>query len=1610
MTRPTKAEMMMILEQNGIDVPQTANITQIREVYDSAIRDNLIAGASNSEVNTSLDDISTVTQTGTTVTVALSSDVNQNVPAVNQSVSISAVNTNTTEAIPSQNAVISSATYSVSAANMPILSTISSHVSCSQCKETRCSQQSEAIATTTAAISLIPAATSATAIPVVSAPLSIEAQILQAQRERQLLLLQQEIAALRLTMQPAAPSAPIVRININEIEAMVPSFSADDNYDVFKWIEDMQDAFKILRFDDEAKLIAMRRLLSGTAKSFVRTLRDTNTFNALRDALILEFGRKYTNDEIYNQLRSRRLQPSETIHRYVIEMQEIASRSSITEGELASIIVDNLDDGSNGAAMLYGATSMRQLKDLLIRYERLRQQRSAATQQNRRPLTMQSSANFQVPNRASAQVNNASASAVPNQLNTQPSAPPAVDTSVRCFNCSQFGHYQSACPKPKRPDGSCFKCGELTHVYRNCPHRVNAANAAQSNANNRSNVNRGVANINQSDEELDSMRSVSVALGYSDLKCAKFKSVFSLFDSGSPRCFTRRSLLPAFKGQSLSKTGYKLGNIELMSYGKVPVFVKLSNKIVKHETFVVPDELLFTPLIFGRDFFRKAGIKLVCMKQSYCNKTLLNLNNNKNINDKLAFKLKSLGILRSLNDFDCNTDAPMLKVIDETETDSSLANFDTKYDLIGPDDHFKFLCAIDCTSDTDNKFDINLSLPADQIQLLRSALYDAYHNTEVNPTCYDKHCMKIETTQHIPVYRRPRRLSHQQRNEVRDLVSDLLKRNIIRPSNSPYASAIVPVPKKTGEIRLCVDYRPLNKVTLRDNHPLPLPDDCLEHLGNKKFFTILDLRNGFNQIKMHEDSVKYTSFVTPDGQYEYLRIPFGLKNGPAVFQRVINNILRDLIAEGKLVVYMDDIVVASNDFKEHLKIITEVIRRLRNFGLELNLKKCKFAQTEFEYLGFHADANGLRPSDRHIQAIKLYPEPKNHKQLKACNGLFSFFRKFVQSFSRIAYPLIKLENSDGPYVFSNECRDAFLSLKQKLVEAPVLSIFDHKRETELHCDACSRGFGASLMQKQDDKKFHPVAYYSKTTSPAESRLHSYELETLAVVYALRRFHTYFDRRPFKIVTDCDALVRTLANENNSSKIARWALMMEQYNYTVQHKPGKSMAHVDALSRMEHVGVVSDLDIDFQLRVAQSRDPEICRLREHLETADSNEYELKDEVVYQISPSGARRLYVPREMINNVIRHIHEKIGHLGIDKCCCEIKRHYWFPLMKTRVHNFIRNCLKCIVHSAPPRSNKRNLFNIPKTPLPFNTVHIDHLGPLPSVISKKKYILVVIDAFTKFTKLYAAATTKSKESCTILDNYFTNYSKPRRLISDRGTSFTSEEFKKFLEERNIQHILNATASPQANGQVERVNRVLAPLMRKLCNKPGNVDWSHTLPKIEHILNNTVHSTTKELPSVLLFGVPQRDMQTDELTELLDEKNSANTRDLEKTRDLASQNILKSQFLKRNKPADIFKKGDYVAIKFLNTSPGANKKLDIKFRGPYMVKEILPHDRYVICDIDGCQITQIPYNGILEASKLKKWASDSADLVIDESPEEAPIGLEIEPVETEEEYLDYDSL
>lgn len=346
--------------------------------------------------------------------------------------------------------------------------------------------------------------------------------------------------------------------------------------------------------------------------------------------------------------------------------------------------------------------------------------------------------------------------------------------------------------------------------------------------------------------------------------------------------------------------------------------------------------------------------------------------------------------------------------------------------------------------------DIDPKLPKDQHSDIERLIEYTYLKTdiEVEPFMYQ---MKIHLTTDIPFHCPPRRLSYSERGDVQSIVDDLQKEGIIRPSNSPYASAIVLVRKKNGKIRMCIDYRALNKITVRDNYPLPLIDDCIEFLENKNVFSILDLKSGFHQVQMSPESIPYTSFVTPNGQYEYLKMPFGLKNAPAVFQRFINNIFRDLIDKREIIIYMDDIVVATHGLEEHKILLKVVLERLARRGLQLNLDKSKFAYREIDYLGYEVTYSGIRPNGAHIKSIRNFPIPTNQKQLQSCIGLFSYFRRFVPSFSQIAKPLQNLLKRQAIFDFNETCLNAFNELKCRLIEAPVLAIYN--RERRLNCIA-----------------------------------------------------------------------------------------------------------------------------------------------------------------------------------------------------------------------------------------------------------------------------------------------------------------------------------------------------------------------------------------------------------------------------------------------------------------------------------------------------------------------------------------------------------------------------
>lgn len=447
--------------------------------------------------------------------------------------------------------------------------------------------------------------------------------------------------------------------------------------------------------------------------------------------------------------------------------------------------------------------------------------------------------------------------------------------------------------------------------------------------------------------------------------------------------------------------------------------------------------------------------------------------------------------------------------------------------------------------------------------------------------------MELMLTSDKPFACAPRRLSYDEKNRLRCILDGLIDKGVIKESTSEYAFPIVLTRKKNGEIRMCVDFRTLNKQTTRDNFPLPLIEDQLDMLAGKKYFTTLDLRDGFYHIKIHENSVKYTSFVTPLGQYEFLKMPFGLKGAPLKFQRYVTQIFKDLINAGEVSVYLNDFLIMTQTIEHHFQVLKEVFKLLVANRLELRLDKCRFLETKLDYLGYTITDEGIRPTNRGLEAVQRFPTPRNVRDVQSFLGLCSYFRKFVEGFSIVAKPLYDLIKKDSEFRFEDEERETFNKLKERLIDAPILSIYFPRDETELHCDASAAGFGAILLQRKADRKLHPVFYFSKRTTEVESRYHSFELETLAIIYALRRFRTYLLGLKFKIITDCQALSLTLNKKETNPRIARWVLEMQNYDYSLEHRAGSRMLHVDALSRQ--VFVVEDNSFDRNLALCQNDD-------------------------------------------------------------------------------------------------------------------------------------------------------------------------------------------------------------------------------------------------------------------------------------------------------------------------------------------------------------------------------------------------------------------------------------
>lgn len=520
---------------------------------------------------------------------------------------------------------------------------------------------------------------------------------------------------------------------------------------------------------------------------------------------------------------------------------------------------------------------------------------------------------------------------------------------------------------------------------------------------------------------------------------------------------------------------------------------------------------------------------------------------------------------------------------------------------------------------------------------------------------------QIHTGDNPPVYKKAYRVPFHQKPVLDNLIKEQLEQGIIKESHSPWASPVVLVPKKspdgTPKWRFCVDFRSLNALTAADVYPLPNITETLDSLGGCKIFSTLDLKSGYHQIRMDEASQSKTAFNVPGGHFEYTRMPFGLSTAPATFQRLMDSVLMGLKGENCLV-YLDDIILYSADLGTHLQALDQVLSRLKSVNLSVQLSKCHFVVDEVDYLGHKVSKRGVEPDSSKVMAVRDYPVPKCVREVRSFLGVAGYYRRFIENFAKLGKPLFDLTKQNTTFNWTPACQTAFDTLKEKLLTAPVLVFPNFQKPFILATDASNQAIGAVLSQEIDGEE-HPVAYASRTLFPAEKNYSTTEQEMLALVWSTKYFRCYLLGRPFKVITDHSALRWMLSLKEPSSRLMRWSLRLAEFDYVVEHKPGKKHTNADGLSRA--------------VRVTQRKDVlpvvDLPLLREHQNT-DLHCQDLKrgkcflmspEKILYRVS-GGQKKIVVPETLKEAVIRLNHDlpTAGHAAVAKTLERVHEKFW--------------------------------------------------------------------------------------------------------------------------------------------------------------------------------------------------------------------------------------------------------------------------------------------------------------------------------------------------------------
>ena len=845
----------------------------------------------------------------------------------------------------------------------------------------------------------------------------------------------------------------------------------------------------------------------------------------------------------------------------------------------------------------------------------------------------------------------------------------------------------------------------------------------------------------------------------------------------------------------------------------------------------------------------------------------------------------------------------------------------------------------------------------------------------------------IHTGTAFPIRQSVRRLPPQRRQEVQQLLADMIENEVVQPSSSPWASPIVLVRKKDNSFRFCVDYRKLNNVTHKDAYPLPRIDDTLSTLSGSKWFSTIDLLSGYWQVDVAEEDRPKTAFCTTEGLFEFKAMPFGLCNAPATFQRLMDLVLAGL-QWSQCLVYLDDVIIIGHTFSEHLANLSLVFQRLRAAGLKLQPKKCDFLKHKVTYLGHVVSDVGVSTDPSKVEKVASWPVPTTTKEVQQFLGLAGYYRRFIQDFAEKARPLHRLTERNAIFKWSIESQNAFETLKTHQCSAPVLAYPDFNKPFLLDTDASDTGIGAVLSQPDEHGRECVIAYASRLLSKPERRYCVTRRELLAVVAFTKHFRHFLIGRHFTLRTDHGSLTWLKNFREPEGQMARWLERLQEFDFTIFHRPGKKHTNADALSRLpcrqcgrdrhcqngettiaatslvggEDIGKLQQQDNTIGPVLQAKLNGEKPTRTQCMSKGSRRLFQIWDQLLVQ--NDALYRQYerpdhstvilqqlVPESKRDEVLRELHEGTlgGHLGEDKTIARIKECFYWPGYHKDTSNWCKTCSTCCTRKTPAPKNRALLQSI-KVGSPLQVVAVDIVGPLPESDNGNAYILVVGDYFTRWMEAYPIPNQEAVTFANVITNeFFFRFSPPEQLHSDQGKQFESQVIAEICKLLGIKKTRTTPYHPQSDGLVERFNRTLIAMLSTAATDHP-FDWEAQLRPLCMAYNTSIHTTTGYSPFFLMYGrkvqlplelmyggppsAPGYTSTTEYATQLKITLQEAYQRVREKTgQKLDRQKELYDEKV-HGKP---YSKGDLVWLHTTVTRKGTARKFHHPWTGPFLV-------------------------------------------------------------------------